>query len=148
MLDTSEFERWIRSAKKTLESARVEIKIGADTYNWVCFKAHQSAEKALKALLWGIGKPVIGYMLPRLLDRVIEELGVEVPEDVRDAIMTLNKYYIPTRYPDVWSEGFPEEYFTRKDAVQAVRYAERIIDWVEELWRRLLKKGRVSGDRH
>jgi len=50
-LDVSEYERWTRSAVRTLESAERDAEHG--DYNWACFKAHQAAEKALKALLWG-----------------------------------------------------------------------------------------------
>lgn len=52
-LDDAEFERWMRSALKTLESARRDLEFG--DYNWACFKAHQVVEKALKAVLWGLG---------------------------------------------------------------------------------------------
>jgi HEPN domain-containing protein len=141
VLDAGEYERWMRSARRTLLSARAELNSGIDTYNWVCFKAHQAAEKALKALLWGSGIPVIGHMLPKLLSEISERTGLQVPDDIYEAVMALNKYYIPTRYPDAWSEGIPEEYFTRREAEDAVEKADRIIRWVEEQWRRLLRKG-------
>ena len=60
-LDEGEFERWKRSALRTLESARRDLD-GGD-YNWACFKSHQAAEKALKALLWGVGRPRSGHAL-------------------------------------------------------------------------------------
>jgi HEPN domain-containing protein len=37
-LDEGEFERWKRSALRTLESARRDLD-GGD-YNWACFKSH------------------------------------------------------------------------------------------------------------
>jgi HEPN domain-containing protein len=55
--------------------------------------------------------------------------------------MTLSKFYTPTRYPDVWSEGIPEEYYSRRDAEEAVGHAVRVVGWVEELWRELLRRG-------
>ena len=51
-LDVSEFDRWLRSALRTLESAKRDLEFG--DYNWTCFKAHQTVEKALKAILWGV----------------------------------------------------------------------------------------------
>jgi HEPN domain-containing protein len=60
-LDVDEYERWMKSAIKTLESARRDIKQG--DYNWACFKAYQAGEKALKALLWGAGLPRTGHAL-------------------------------------------------------------------------------------
>ena len=49
----------------------------------------------------------------------------------------LDKFYVPTRYVDAWSEGIPYEYYTRGDAEAAVRAAERIIAFVKEAWRLL-----------
>jgi hypothetical protein len=40
-LDKVEFERWLRSALRTLESAKRDLEFG--DYNWACFKAHQVA---------------------------------------------------------------------------------------------------------
>jgi len=51
MLDEGEYSRWIGSAHKTLESAQRDYEDG--DYNWACFKAHQVAEKALKAIYGG-----------------------------------------------------------------------------------------------
>jgi len=51
--------------------------------------------------------------------------------------MRLDKYYTATRYPDVWESGIPEEYFSRREAEEAVERAGRIIGWVRERWRSL-----------
>jgi len=134
MLDDKEYQRWIRSARYTLESARRDYKAG--DYVWACFKSHQAAEKAVRALLWGIGSPKIGHSITRLLKH-LQALGLEVPENIYEKAMVLDKYYIPTRYPDVWSEGAPEEYFSRREAEEALSYASDIVEWVEGLWRRL-----------
>ncbi len=139
ILDEAEYERWMESARRTLESARGDLERG--DYNWACFKAHQAAEKALKALLWGVGRPTPGHMLPRLLSAVEEALGVETPSDVREACIRLNKMYIPTRYPDAWTEGIPEEYYSEGEAREAIMEAERVIRWVEGVWRRLSRRG-------
>jgi len=138
-LDISEFDRWLRSALRTLESAKRDLEFG--DYNWTCFKAHQTVEKALKAILWGIGKPRIGHSLIHLLNYLTEIIGVNPPDDVVNACITLSKFYTPTRYPDVWSEGIPEEYYSRKDAEEAIRFAMRVIEWVKELWQELLRRG-------
>jgi HEPN domain-containing protein len=33
-----------------------------------------------------------------------KELSIEAPIDVKQACTTLDKYYIPIRYPDAWVE--------------------------------------------
>jgi len=137
-LDEVEFERWLRSALRTLESAKRDLEFG--DYNWACFKAHQVAGKALKALLWGVGRPRIGHSLVHLLQHIVEVLGVTPPDEVVYACTVLSKFYTPTRYPDVWSEGIPEDYYSRREAEEAIRLASEVIEWVRELWRRLSKK--------
>jgi len=137
LLDHDEYDRWIKSAKKTLESAERDLADG--DYNWSCFKSHQAAEKALKALLWGIGKPEISHSLPVILKKVFE-IGYESKPDIFEYSIRLNKYYIPTRYPDVWSEGIQEEYYSEKEALEAIKYARKIIEWVEDIWKKLLKR--------
>lgn len=54
--------------------------------------------------------------------------------------MRLNKYYVPTRYPDVWSEGIPEEQYTEKESLEAISMAENVLNWVRKVWE-LLKRG-------
>jgi hypothetical protein len=39
----------------------------------------------------------------------------------------LDKYYIPARYPNGFDTGAPMEYFTEKEAKEAVEYADKII---------------------
>jgi len=138
LLDEPEFRRWMESARKTLMSAERDVS-GGD-YNWACFKAHQASEKALKAILWGIGKPCIGHSLTHLLNYLSESLEDQVPEDILDASITLSRYYTPTRYPDAWSEGIPEEYYSKKDAEEAINLSKKLVEWVENVWRRLSGK--------
>lgn len=133
-LDESEYRRWMLSARRTLESARRDAEAG--DYNWACFKAHQAAEKALKALLWGLGEPTIGRSLVELAER-LAQLGLSVSGRVRELAARLSKFYTPTRYPDVWESGTPEDYYTESEAEEAIRWAEEVVDWVEGVWRSL-----------
>jgi len=73
-----------------------------------------------------------------------KELGIEAPINVKQACTTLDKYYIPIRYPDAWVEGVPEDYFTESDARDAINKALLIIKWVKETWRKLLRESRLE----
>ncbi|HDI86176.1 MAG TPA: HEPN domain-containing protein [Candidatus Korarchaeota archaeon] len=134
MLDEEEYNRWMSSARHTLRSARRDLE-GGD-YNWACFKAQQAAEFALKAYLWGVGRPAFGQSLLKL-----SELIGDVPEDVRDACARLDKFYTAPRYAYMWSEGAPHEYYTRREAEESIYYAEAIMRFVEEKWRSLRGEG-------
>jgi len=92
-------------------------------------------------LLWGIGTPVAGYSLPKLLDRIREVLSVQPPQNIYEACIRLNKFYIATRYPNALSEGIPEEYYIYSEAEEAIHYAEIVLSWVEEIWRELSRLG-------
>lgn len=133
VVDFREFERWMAMARRTLRSARVDMEAG--DFNWACFKAHQAAESAIKALLYGIGKPVRGHSLTYLMGEVAK--FIEVKEEVFDLCRYLDKLYVPTRYVDSWSEGVPYEYFAEKDAEEAMEAAERVISFIEGVWRSL-----------
>ena len=122
-------------SRRTLHSAEGDL--GRGDYNWACFKAHQAAEYTVKALLHGLGLAPKGHSISLLLDSIPRELN---PDEILDPAKTLDKYYIPTRYPNAWSEGIPPDYYTLNDSKQAVSYASKIIDWVGEKWKSLRKE--------
>lgn len=104
LLDENELTRWFEMVRRTLESARGDLERG--DYNWSCFKAHQSAEYAVKALLHGLGLGAYGHSISALLSRLSDVLN---PSEVMDVGKTLDKYYVPTRYPNAWGEGLPTD---------------------------------------
>jgi len=53
---------------------------------------------------------------------------------VREA-KVLDKYHVLTRYPNAWAEGVPADYYMKEDAENAIKCAEKIINWVDEKWR-------------
>lgn len=138
LLDEREYERWMRSSRKTLSSAMADA--GREDFNWACFKCQQAAEFAIKALLRGLGLHSYGHSLSRLLTVVKENIG-PIREEIMAAAKTLDKYYVPTRYPNAWVEGSPEEYYTKRDAEATIRSAEQIMNWVEEKWKSLKEEG-------
>lgn len=139
MLDYNEFDRWFKSAKLTLESAKHDLSGGF--YNWACFKSQQAAEFAVKAYFYGIGQPKTGHTISSLLNLL------NAPQDLIDKAKYLDKLYVPTRYPDVWEEETPAYYYTKKEAEEAIKYAEEIIKYVEELWRMLSQKEKEREER-
>jgi HEPN domain-containing protein len=133
MLDDAEYLRWIKSSRGAVNSAKGDLERG--DYNWACFKAQQSAEFAVKAVLHGLGLPVYGHSVSALLTKAPKDL--QVNEKIMQEAKTLDKYYVPTRYPNAWAEGTPMDYYTKSDAQEAIKCAEDIINWAEALWRSL-----------
>ena len=87
-----------------------------------------------------MGNPKVSHILPKLLE-YIKEIGIEINEEAMSYVIRLNMLYIPTRYPDAWPEGIPEEFYTREEAEEAIHMAETVLDEVDKIWRRLLKRG-------
>jgi len=116
---------WIRQARRNLASAMANYREGL--YEEACFEAHQAAEKAVKGLLNHFHKERRGHSITFLLLEV--EIGV--PDEVKECASFLDKHYIPSRYPDVFDEGAPMDYYTKKDAEDCIKCAEKILRWVE-----------------
>jgi len=130
-----EYERWMAQAKRTFSSAEEDARAGY--FEWACFKAQQSAEYAVKGLLRGLGHVAVGHSITRLL-RLLAREGVEVPEEVLDAAMELDRHYMAPRYPNVYHEGPPFEYYSERIAERVLGYARVILSFVEEVvgrWR-------------
>jgi HEPN domain-containing protein len=133
-----EFSRWLVLARRMLESTGRNAESG--DFNWACFKARQAAEFAAKGLLYGAERPARGHSVYMLLETANELLPV--PKEFLELGKLLDRFYIPTRYVDAWSEGVSFEYFTRGDAKAALIASEKILAFVEELWRACLDSGR------
>jgi HEPN domain-containing protein len=114
---------WFRQAERKLDSARWDIQ--GQFYEDACFSAQQSAELAIKALLESQGRIEIGHSVYQLLQRVGGAL-----EEVLDAARILDRYYIPTRYPNGFPAGAPMDYYDQSTAEEAVKLAERILEFV------------------
>jgi len=114
---------WLRQAEKDLEKARLDLQWAY--YEWACFTAHQAAEKAIKALFQRLHGEAWGHGTKSLLENLPYEDRSLWIEDAK----LLDKLYIPTRYPNGLPQGIPHDYFTKKEAEQAVEAASRIYEW-------------------
>jgi HEPN domain-containing protein len=57
---------------------------------------------------------------------------VVVPEELLEVAKVLDKYYIPTRYPDAHPAGPAARHYTRHEAQEALRLAAVILAFAEE----------------
>lgn len=92
---------WLRQAHHDLAVARTTCDAGQ--YDWACFASQQAAEKALKGLYQHFHAEGWGHVL----DRLVEGLLPDAPElaRYRDVAKVLDKFYIPTRYPNGLEAG-------------------------------------------
>ena len=122
---------WLKQAERDLEFARENIDDGY--FEWISFIAQQAAEKAVKSLFYKLNMEPWGHSISRLLEEVKEK--VDVPDDIIECSKYLDKLYIPTRYPNGFSEGYPGKYYTEDEARKAIDYAEKIIVFVKKFVR-------------
>jgi HEPN domain-containing protein len=105
-----------------------------------CFIAQQAGEKALKACLFARGeRRVIGHSLFEMVARLSE---VEPQfEFIIDEARRLDRFYIPTRYPNGLPGGSPFQNFTARDLADAFEDTRKILN----LCRKYLERQQVMG---
>ncbi len=117
-------ERWLRQAEHDFNDA--QFCASGKRYNVACFLCQQAAGKALKALLCGYGaREVRGHSAVELLE-ASAKLAPSLAELYRQAAL-VDRFYIPTRYPDGLPGGIPSEVYGEADAEQALCAAENIL---------------------
>lgn len=123
---------WLRQAEVDIEKAKLDLDWGY--FEWACFTAQQAAEKAIKSLVQHLHGEAWGHGTKALLDILPYEDKSLFLEDAK----LLDKLYIPTRYPNGLPEGIPHDYFTKREAEDAIKAVVRIYEWC---------KGKISQSR-
>jgi HEPN domain-containing protein len=123
---SNRFADWFRQAEADLQHARNARESG--DYEWSCFAAHQAAEKALKSVFLKMGMDAWGHTLTVLIGNLPETVEKPSQELVNNARI-LDKYYIPTRYPNGFDSGAPTDYYTEEESRNAIRQAEEILEY-------------------
>ncbi|MFQ6052025.1 MAG: HEPN domain-containing protein [Candidatus Hydrothermarchaeota archaeon] len=114
---------WFEQAKADLRHARNSL--GSGDYAWACFAAQQSAEKAVKALYMKKNCIAWGHSVYELLENLSEDTKPEA--SLIEKAKKLDKYYIPTRYPNAHPSGPAYKYYTKEEADEAIRVCEEVI---------------------
>ena len=94
-----------------------------------CFHAQQASEKALEAVVTIVHGDTIPTHLAQQLLRALTELGEVIPNDVATAANALDRFYVPTRYPDALDFADASVVFSAGDARQAMAWADVVIEW-------------------
>ena len=118
---------WLAQAKRDLNHAVHACE--DEDFEWSCFSAQQGAEKAVKAVFLYLHGESWGHSVFALLKALSDK--IEVSERLIEAAKNLDKHYIPTRYPNGFDSGTPGDYYTQKDAEEAIKNAREIIEFCE-----------------
>ena len=119
----SEAANWLRFAAEDLQVA--EWALSARVYNQACFHAQQCVEKALKAWLvhHGLVSPR-AHQMSVLLGLAPRPLPFSA--EVEEGVVGLDRFYIPTRYPDALPGTLPEGMPGATDAEEASALARQV----------------------
>lgn len=116
---------WFRQGEADLKHAKHSL--AAEHYEWACFAAQQAAEKCVKAAHQRLGHEAWGHSVTELLEALGQNV-VDVSKSLLDCARSLDKLYIPTRYPNGLPAGAPADYYTRSEAERAINDAEEVIE--------------------
>ncbi len=61
----------------------------------------------------------------------------DILDELINGAFELDKAHIPTRYPNAHPSGSPRKRYTKEEASRLIRYAERIVQFCEDLLSRI-----------
>src|ERR1051325_5101930 len=120
---------WLRQAEADLKHAQSALE--NDAFEWSCFAAQQGAEKAVKAVFCHLHGDPWGHSLLALMQALPRPTRDSVTPELLDSARALDKHYIPTRYPNGFAEGAPTDYYTKRDAEEAIEHAKSILSFCQ-----------------
>jgi HEPN domain-containing protein len=123
--------RWLTQAKDEFQDADDLRK--RDRFYLALFHFQQAAEKALKAYLYLKVKSIEVFYTHSIDDLL--EMTMDIDPDFKEVAQAkkLDKYYVPTRYPNGLPGGVPSRYFDDpKEAEEAMELAKRMIELIEK----------------
>lgn len=124
--DREEAERWLKQAQEHYVSADWATQ-GRQWPN-ACFLYQQAGELALKALLIRSGQRVRIHGLLHLVE-LLRPNCADI-DQLADLARSLDRFYIPTRYPDALPTGTSGEYFKEHQAQEARAAAHDVLAFV------------------
>ena len=129
-----EAERWLQTAEEDLKAAELLAQAGA--YAQACFYTQQSGEKAVKALWYWIDADPWGHSIQKLIVEFPEKASLPNWETWIERGALLDKFYIPTRYPNGLPDLTPGQVYTSDDAQRGLAAARGLVagcrEWMEQ----------------
>ena len=125
-----EAERWLKTAEEDLQA--VDVLLRAGSFAQACFYAQQSGEKAVKALWYRMDADPWGHSVQKLIADFPEKHTLPDLEQWIERAALLDKFYIPTRYPNGLPDLTPGQVYTRDDARRGLEAARALVSACRE----------------
>lgn len=119
---------WLELAMQDLRMA--QLAMGEKIYNQVCFHSQQAAEKAVKGFIVANGR------IPPKTHKIIDLVSfseLKFPGKLRDELILMDRFYIPTRYPDALPGSLPEGLPKEKEAKEALEIADKAVGLIKTI---------------
>ena len=128
----NEAQRWYETARDDRDTAKVLL--DNKKYAASCFHAQQAAEKALKAMCFLYGLDPWGHSIVKLIEILKSQKQiVSKVISYRKEAMALDRFYIPTRYPDGLPDITPMEAYSVDDAETALEFSGHFVNLAGEV---------------
>ncbi|KAK2153631.1 hypothetical protein LSH36_291g08049 [Paralvinella palmiformis] len=123
-------KRFLKQAQEDLRAADNDYDVKEPAYEWVCFKAHQASEKALKAAQFSVDAVAsfshdLASLVATIEDMELRRLALKLQRIVGDS----NKLYNPDPVDFV---VIPHEEYSKEKACDAIMCAADILERVKE----------------
>ena len=128
--DRYEARRWLDTAREDLDAARSLMESGKFSHS--CFLGQQGGEKALKALWYFLGEDPWGHSIQKLIAELPDPGAFERLQPHLQAGALLDRFYIPTRYPNGLPDLTPGQAYFKQDAEVCLESSHRLLSAVEE----------------
>ena len=119
-------ERWLHTAREDLKAA--EVLLTAGIFAQSCFCAQQAGEKAVKALWRLVDADPCGYSVKKLLLDFPRKAQIKDLEALTERAALLDKFYIPTRYPNGLPDLTPGQIYGKEDAQRGIEAARTLVE--------------------
>jgi HEPN domain-containing protein len=125
-----EARRWIMTARQDLQAAKSLSKNGFFAH--ACFLAQQCGEKAIKALWYLYDREPWGHSIQLLVTEFTDVSSFPNLEEWIQRAASLDRYYIPTRYPNGLPDLTPGDSYFLHDAETAIEQAEAFVEFAQK----------------
>lgn len=116
---------WLEHSREDLTAAKVML--NAKRYSWCAFICQQALEKLLKAGYVKKEKRIPPYI--HKLERLLELLSLQLPQDLLEVLICIDKYYIIARYPSYKASVSIK---SRNVAEEIYRKTKELYQWLEK----------------
>jgi HEPN domain-containing protein len=120
--------RWLDTAREDLDAARSLLESGKFSHS--CFFSQQAGEKAVKALYYLLGEDPWVNSIQKLIAELPNPAAFKRLQPLIQDAALLDRYYIPTRYPNGLPDLTPGQAYFRRDAELCLESSHRLLSAV------------------